>query len=430
MRTHANTPDALPPGFRKLSYGAFCWLMRSPLILRWIGALLRLVPSIGGLFGMVARASAVQGILNRPKSFSNTAHAPNLVAGDYLIAMDPGPIYLADRALLGARLQALQDVQTIADQEAQWLVAELKKWIGRADFDLIDDYLTWLAFRAISPVFGAAADKLAVGEGGDIRDRGLQRQYFMEIRYVAGQLLAGSSAPIEMRGRAELCAHALQARVKAAMDDLKRSWNVNLPGEAIERNALGLTWVSHPVTVQSGALVIQELLGRPKVYQALRSQVAMLGTSAVWQDGAFRKHVQDHVLELMRFRPIFPLLARDVPRETEFETGAPRNAVCRAGSRVAMWSIAALFDPRAVANSRRFCPHRDWGDHEGLRWLVFGYGDRECPAKAYALEILTSALIGLLTLPELRLADDGDEKPIEYDGPLMSRMRVRFSKQA
>ena len=56
---------------------------------------------------------------------------------------------------------------------------------------------------------------------------------------------------------------------------------------------------------------------------------------------------------------------------------------------------------------------------------MFGYGDRRCPAREYAVNILTSALIGLLTMPELRLAHD-DGRAIIYDGPLMSRMRVRF----
>jgi cytochrome P450 len=429
MRTMASTPDALPPGFRRLSYGFFCWFIRSPAVLRGTGWLLRLWPSFGGLFGFVARAHSVTGVLTRPKSFSSTAHAADLVAGDYLIAMDPGPTYDADRALLDARLEFLKDIQAVADGEAQRLVVELKQSGERPAFDLIDDYLTWIAFRAISPVFGTAADKLAVGEGGDIRDHRLLRQYLMEIRYVAGQLLGGSSSPIDMRGRAELCGDALRARVSAVADDLRRSWNVYLPSEAIERNALGLTWVSHPVTVQSAALVLQELLSRPSVYRALRSRAAIIGAAQVWQDDEFRKHVRDHVLELMRFRPIFPLLARDVPRDTELETGARRNAQCRGGTKVTMWSIGALFDPRAVENSGQFCPHRDWGSHESLRYLVFGYGDRQCPAKEYALNILTSALIGLLTLPEVRLAHD-DGKAIEYDGPLMSRMRVRFAKRA
>lgn len=428
MRTAANAPDPAPPGFRRLSYGFFCWLIRSPSVLRAMGGLLRLWPFAGGLFGLVARAHAVKGVLTRPKSFSSTAHAPDLVAGDYLIAMDPGPTYDADRALLEDRLEFLKDVQAVADREAQRLVVELKQAGERPVFDLIDDYLAWIAFRAISPVFGAAADKLAVGEG-DIHDQRLTRQYFMEIRYVAGQLLGGSSSPIDMKGRAELCGDALRARVRAIEDDIRRSWNVNLPSETIERNALGLTWVSHPVTVQSAALVLQELLSRPGVYRALRSRAEIIGTAQVWQDDEFRKHVRDHVLELMRFRPIFPLLARAVPRDTELETGARRNAQCRGGAQVTMWSIGALFDPRAVTNSRQFCPHRDWGNQESLRYLVFGYGDRQCPAKEYALNILTSALIGFLTFPEVRLAQD-DGKAIEYDGPLMSRMRVRFAKQA
>jgi cytochrome P450 len=155
---------------------------------------------------------------------------------------------------------------------------------------------------------------------------------------------------------------------------------------------------------------------------------ADIGEPGVWKDGDFRKCVRDHALELMRFRPIFPLLARDVPRDTEFETGGHSNAQCRGGGSVAVWSIAALFDSRAVPDSSRFCPHRNWGNEDRLRWLMFGYGDRQCPAKDYAVEIITSALIGLLILPELRLARD-EGKAITYDGPLMSRMRMRFAQQ-
>ena len=68
-------------------------------------------------------------------------------------------------------------------------------------------------------------------------------------------------------------------------------------------------------------------------------------------------------------------------------------------------SIAAMFDPDAVPDSKRFCPSRKWGNQDDLRWLMFGYGTRQCPARTYAVEILTSALIGLLILPELQLAD-------------------------
>jgi cytochrome P450 len=422
MKYSTGNPDAMPPGLRSLSYAIFCWLNRHIIVLRGIGALLRLWPSFGGWFGLAARASAVTGVLKRPRSFSNTAHEPNLVSGDYLIAMDPGQTYSSDRALLHARLACL-NVQVDADQEAQRRLVQLTK-LGGKSFDLIEEYLMWIAFHAISPVFGTAASSVAVGAGGNVNDIGLQRQYLLEIRYVAGQLLAGSSSTLRIQRRAELCGDSLCARIAGVSSSIQTAWGVGGSPQEIERNAVGLAWISHPVTVQSGALVVQELLSRPKVYRNLRSMVAKIEASHVWQDRDFRECVRNHVLELMRFRPIFPLLARDVPRDTEFETGGHSNAQCSGGAKVSLWSIAALFDPRAVSDSGRFCPHRDWAD-EDLRWLMFGYGDRRCPAREYAVDILTSALIGLLTMPELRLArDDGDA--IIYDGPLMSRMRVRF----
>jgi Cytochrome P450 len=417
-------PDALPPGIRRLLYGVFCWLNRHTVVLRGIGALFRLWPFVGGWLGMAARASAVKNVLTRPKSFSNTAHAPNLIAGDYLIGMDPGPAYDADRALLNARLACL-NVKVDADREAQERIAELRR-LG-TPFDLIDDYLLWVVFRAIEPVFGTAARKVAAGAQGDVHDLGLQLQYLLEVRYVAGQLLAGSSSTLDIQRRAELCAAALSARIKGVSGDIRNAWGVSSSSEVIERNAVGLAWISHPVTVQSGALAVQELLSRPKVYRTLLSIAEKLGPH-VWDDHDFRKSVRDHVLELMRFRPIFPLLARDVPRDTEFETGGRKNAQCPGGGKVTVLSVAALFDSRAVPDSGRFCPHRNWRHEKGLRYLMFGYGTRQCPAKDYAVDILTSALIGLLTLPELRLERD-DRKAIIYDGALMTRMRVRFTQK-
>jgi cytochrome P450 len=425
MKVSSIIPDAMPPGVRGLAYGGFCWLNRHPGVLRAIGALLRFLPSMAGRFGLVVRASAVKSVLTRPESFSNTAHEPNMVAGDFMIGMDPGPTYAADRALLESRFGSLH-VRTDADGEAQALApalcARLRQPEANASFDLIDDYLMWVAFRAIQPVFGSAAYEVAAGAGGDTEDRGLQHQYLLEIRYVAGQLLAGDLSTLRVQRRADVCADSLRARIKGVRGDIEKAWHVSISSADIERNAVGLAWISHPVTVQSGALVVQELLSRPEIYRNLRSMSQKIGKTDVWTDNDFRNVVRDHVLELMRFRPIFPLLARDVPRDTEFETGGRKNAQCRAGGKLAIWSIAAMFDSRAVSDSGRFCPHREWQDEE-FRWMMFGYGDRHCPARHYAVEIITSALIGLLTLPELQLAD-----AITYDGPLMSRMRMRVAK--
>jgi cytochrome P450 len=422
MKVSIGNPDAMPPGLRSLLYGVFCWANRHIIVLRGIGFLLRLWPSLAGRFGLAARASAVKTVLTRPESFSNRTHAADLVAGDYLIAMDPGPLYQADRALLDARLDVLS-VRADADRTARRLVATLSQPQAKA-FDLIDDYLMWVAFDAIQPVFGAAGSEVAAGAGGNVNDPGLKRQYLLEIRYVAGQLLAGNSSTLRVQRRAEASAASLIARIQGVSGDVEKAWGVPSPSEGTERNAVGLAWISHPVTVQSGALAVQELLGRRKVYQDLLATAKQLG-GRVWTDPGFRDSVYYHVLELMRFRPIFPLMARDVPRDTEFETGGRRNAVCPAGGKVGLFTIGALFDPKAVSDSGKFCPARQWADKD-LRWLMFGYGSRSCPAKEHAVEILTSALIGLLTMPELQLAND-DGKAIAYDGPLMSRMRMRVA---
>ena len=97
MKVPTSKPDALPPGVRRFLYFVFCWLNRNIIVLRGIGAVLRLFPYAGGWFGVAARASAVRGVMTRPQSFSNTAHAPNLASGEYLIGMDPGPTYAADK---------------------------------------------------------------------------------------------------------------------------------------------------------------------------------------------------------------------------------------------------------------------------------------------------------------------------------------------
>lgn len=423
--THC-TPDALPPGIRSIGYGVFCWLNRNILVLRALGAVLRLWPFVGGWVGVVARVDAVKRVLLRTRSFSNTSHVPNLVAGDYLIAMDPGPTYDGDRKLFDQRLAILEASQK-ADEEAQRRIGELRKGLnGSGSFDLIECYLMWVVYRGIEEVFGTAAKSISLGDqaGAGATDEGLEKQFLMETRYVAGQLLAGGSSTLDVQRRAEVCADALRARIRAAIVDIRGAWSLSatMPQDMVERNAIGMAWISHPVTVQSAALVVQELLTRKKVYRQLWERADRLG-EAVWSDEGFREDVRGHVLELMRFRPIFPLLARHVPRDTEFETGGRRNAPVAGGGKVTLLSIAAMFDPKATARSAAYCPHRQWqqGD-DGLRYLMFGYGERQCPARFRAVEILTSALIGLLTLPELRL--DG-RKAVSYEGPLMAHMLMR-----
>lgn len=426
MKAHVIAPEAQPPGVRRLSYAIFCWANRRPLVWRFVAAVFRRWPFLSTLAPFAATHDAVTKVLKRPDSFSNTSHAPNLLAGSFMIGMEPGPQYKRDKALFDNVVPTPEEVRTLADREARRLVQEITH-LSEGEFDLVEDYLMWIVLRSTETAFGYAAERIPAGKRGQPGEIELERQYLHELRHVAAQLFAGTVAPQQVLRRAEASALSLNKRIDSTMGILRGSWAGVAPDanrEAITRSAVGLAWVSHPVTVQSGALLVQELLGRKQQHRNLRLQVHDLGTK-VWSDPLFRKQVRDHVLELMRFRPVFPLLARDVPRDTSFEAGGRWRPQCPAGGSVTVLSIGAMFDAQAVTESGSYEPGRMWGAHEESRYLMFGYGDRRCPGREQALEMLTSALIGLLTLPTLTWSGPRASR-LRYDGPMISKMSLRW----
>lgn len=419
-------PDPDPPCWRRWRYRIACWFVHHPRVVRWFGAALVRWPALGGR-SIVARSKGVQHVLMRPEDFTNASHRPHLVAGDFLIGQEPGPAYDADRAIFDGVLAALAAGPLRADADAEARDRAAKGCDAPSQpFDLIEDYLVWVVLTPLLRGFGAAAPWLVSGSRQFAFDDALARGYMHEIRHVAAHLFGGAGAPVEVIRRAELSAASLQARVRGVLPEIRQSWPhaQGAPDDALQRNALGLTWVSHPVTVQAGALIVQELLRRPRVYASLRGRVHELGARA-WDDAELRASIRDHVLELMRFRPVFPLLARDVPRPVVCPTGAQREPRCPGGGQLKALSIAAMFDAHDLPKVGRFNPQRGWREHEDVRYLMFGHGPRQCPAKSHAIQILESALLGLLTLPELRWAD-GFGRRMRYDGPMVSRMRLRM----
>src|SRR5690606_41034142 len=67
--------------------------------------------------------------------------------------------------------------------------------------------------------------------------------------------------------------------------------------------------------VCSSDLLMLELIGREDWHLLLRQQVAQAGEKA-WSDEGLRQHVRHVILELLRFRPVFPIVVRDIPRAT------------------------------------------------------------------------------------------------------------------
>jgi cytochrome P450 len=132
------------------------------------------------------------------------------------------------------------------------------------------------------------------------------------------------------------------------------------------------------------------------------------------------------VLELLRFRPVFPLVPRRAIRDTALDLGRGRVMPVKAGTRVVVGLVGAMFDPEASWAPDVYHPgrHREkWVREREDELLMFGLGERNCVAEHMVPDILVSALIGLLQMPGLRWPDRRLFEPrITYDGVIITRM--------
>jgi len=417
--------------WRWLKYRVVSAVIHQPGLLRLAGALIRRWPLLEGKGGVVVRHSAAAQIFNRDASFSNTAHLPNLVAGEFAIGMESGPRHDAERAYLKDKLPTPADFASATLAESRRRIADLRT-ADPSTFDLVEDYMLWIAWAGMRGIFGSAApaiESVRSVSGSEQTARAAMLAFFKELRYLGAHLLVGAVATSRVQARAHRSADALNGRVEASLAALRCAWSHRAGSDAeVQRNTTGLMWVGHPATTQAGALVVQELLGRRDVYGTLRQEAQRLNLEA-WTDEGFRKLVRNHVLELLRFRPAFPILLRNVPRDTEYELDEGRRGAARAGKQVTLITAAAMFDPEAMAKPWVYRPDRPVAercDAQG-RYLIFGLGPRSCIAQEHVVEMLVSALVGLLTLPRLEWADPWFSR-ISYDGPIITRMRLKFGR--
>ena len=397
---------------RWAAYQGVSTAIHQPRALRALAVVIQKNPRIRGFLRTVATRDDVVGVFERPLAFSNSAQRPNLVAGDFAIGMESGPRHACERALLMQKLQPPPNFAARASAESRRLVHDLRAGPVRR-FDLVTDYMAPVVWQAMGGAFGAALPPLPSGD-----------PVFLHLRNIGAHLIVGGVATEAVQRRARESAAQLTAWVQARLPALQTVWG--LPGtahrEAVARNVVGMLWVGHPATVQSGALLIQELLVRPKVLRELAECAAQC--TDPWNDAALRALFTRHVLELLRFRPPFPILRRDVPRDVRYGTdGASRAA---AGTQLTALTIGALFDPAAHTGAPpgAYDPGRVFV-HAPDRYLMFGGGPRHCIASEQVVEVLVSALIGLLQLPGVKWADPWWRR-MRYDGPSIASARLAF----
>jgi hypothetical protein len=393
------------------------WLLRlvTGAFRRWPG-LNRLSPS-----PVIATRDGVQAVMARSADFSHSPYISSLVAGDFVIGMDDGPQTTADRRMLAQWLKLAHPPGSGAAVESRRLLAGFQN-PGRASIDLINDYLIWVVWAELKKTLGAGAAAILNGDA-------TAEPLLMELRYLGSHLVIGWTAPAKVQKRAEDSAASVNRRVRLALGALVNGF----PGsntEDVLRNAIGMMWVGHPATVQAGALVIQELFARPDVHKTLTTRAVSLGNDA-WSNQEFRIEVGNHIVELLRFRPVFPFLPRTALRDTWCDIGGGQSMPVKAGSRLVVATIGAMFDAEAQWAPAAFHPGRyaeGWGRHPEDKLLMFGLGARRCVAEHLVIDILISAIIGLLKLPQLRWpARMPFDTRITYDGVIITRMPVVFN---
>lgn len=406
-----NTKSGNDALFKRLRYELISRLYHQPELLRRVASYLRRKPSLARIAGVVAGRDTVTAVFHRQWSFS-TVQAPNMLAGEFVIGMDAGAGQKADREFL-KRVIGSKHCFGAASAAASRVRIQALLVSEPPSFDLIHDYLTDVVWAPLVEALGSqAAHEISAEPRSEAKS---SEKLYPELRCLGAQLIVGSTSPERVRANAELAGASLNRRVAAAHGALRREWATHRPlnDDAVHRNAVGMMWVAHPATVQAGALCMQELLtARKELLAELAADAAKLKES-VWTDQEFRKTLRAEVLSLLRRRPPFPILTRFVPRNAWFSVGngfPPGHAV--AGSELILLVVGALDEPAA----------------EGVKddpYLMFGSGERECIAKRHVVEILVSALTGLLLLPNLRWAHRWGRR-IEYEGPVVSKMCLKF----
>ncbi len=422
-----NDADADADSDRWPMYRLIGAVVHQPRLLRMAASLIRRLPVIEDNLSVAARFSSASQVFRRQTSYSNTSHAPNLVAGEFVIGMESGPRHDDERRFVAQKLPSPQECGDDALRESRAIAMQIGNG-APVTFDLIEDYMVRVVWAGMRGIFGPAAQAIedtppSSGTQGGQPAR--MAEFFREMRYPGAHLIVGQKAPSQIQERAEASAAALNTRVSVNLAGIRAAWGAEGSDAKLHRNAVGLMWVGHPATTQAGALVMQELLGRPKAYNDLLRQ-AQAPHAGAQTDAAFRDVVRSHVIESLRFRPPFPILSREVPRDTEYELPDGRRHTTKAGCPMTLLGIGAMFDRDAVCRAEVYDPSRpldERGDSKG-HYFIFGDGDRACPAQDHVIEILTSALLGLLMLPRLTWADRWFRR-IRYDGPIITRLRLK-----
>jgi cytochrome P450 len=383
--------------------------------LRPVLAVLRRVRPIVaiGNNAMVTRADDVRAVLRDHEHFTVSHYGPKMTAasGPFILGLDATELYRRDHAALRAAIRA-EDVPALAD--ATLSAARERVAAAGPRIDVVSQLADPVIDAVMSTYLGTPGPDTAtqlrwarnifqdvflnVANGAAVHDRALADA--SDMREHLDRLVAERRAQIE--GGEPFPDDVLSRLLRAAPAD------GGLHDIAIRHNFIGLIagWI--PTVTKAFALVVEELLRRPR---------ELAGAQRAARDGD-QALVAAYVFEALRFRPQTWALLRICGAEQTIAPGTRRATTIRAGARVLVATQSAMFDPRAVEAPGRFRVDRPWSTY-----LHFGDGLHTC----FGLEINRVHLPALATAllegaPIARLS--GADGALRNEGPYPSSLGV------
>ena len=385
------------------------WLT-SPAFLRPLCVLLRKLPMLRLKESLwVTRHADVVEVLRRDGDFGIDPAATKRfrrVIGPSFLAMDRSPEYEYQVGLLRQVVRS-SDLPWIRDIAADHIAGLMDgAWSGgRID-------VVWLArmvpVRLVGSYFGVTGpDEVTMLRW----IRGMFTYVFYgqspeEAMESAGALHGHLKRLIEQRKAALAAGAQGHDDVLGRLLRLQRE-DPSITDDTVRCNLVGLVMVAVEETAKAVVYAIDELLRRPAICEDAQ-KAAMAGD---------RDALKQQVFEAMRFKPNNPwVLRRFSARETTVAAGSRWERRVRAGSRLLVVTLSAMFDESAFHQPTRFRTDRSLDDY-----LIFGHGVHTCFGRMIAAVVVPEVTAAVLRLPNLRRAP-GRQGRISYEGLLPSRL--------
>lgn len=340
-----------------------------------------------------------------------TGHGPN-----YILGMDDSPQLQADQSILrlAARRDDLDAVRRIVDAAAEAYLGAVRH---TKRLDLADSFAREVPLKLAAEYFGVP--------GPDPRTLGRwTRTLFLAIfgNFTADPKIAeaGKAAGGEFIAYLDGLIADLKARRRSGeppRDDvvgrlisMQCAPNAAFDDARIRDNLIGTINGIIDNTNTAVNRAVDAFLDRPDAMAA-----AAAAARAGDDDVLFA-----HILEVMRFNPPAPILARVSVREHVLARGTSRAATVPAGRLVLLATGGAMMDETELDAPSEYRPGRPY--HQ---YLHFGRGIHMCFGR-FISRVQLVALIGrLLLLPNLRRAS-GDEGKLTFRGPFPERFVLNF----